>query len=644
MGSTGKGMSRALILIVEDNREMRSFLEDSILKPAGYSVLSAEDGLVALAMARKASPDLVITDQQMPGMQGIELIRSLRDEDPSLPVILMTSEGSEELAAEAVRAGAFDYLVKPFEADRLLESVQRGVSKEPRPAALQKRELTADDTLALRRRIEELETLALIGRTVTSSLDLDTVLVAVVDAAVRLTGAEEGSLLMLDEQSDVLYMRASKNFDEQFAKAFRLRVNDSLAGQVIKSGKPVLLEEGTLRKIKTSYLVHSLIYVPLMVRGRTLGVLGVDHRTSGGVLASHDITVMEALAAYAGIAIENAQLYENTEAERSKLEEVLSRTENGVILIDEADKILMINRNAQHALGVSAASVGRPFEEELRDPGLLALLSAGGMQPLRDELEMPDGRVFSAQRTTIPGVGHVVVMHDITHLKELDKVKSEFVTTVSHDLRSPLTAILGYVDLMERAGPINGQQKEFLSRVRESVNRITGLVNDLLDLGRIEAGFDMAKDELDLAALCSKAVESMRAAAEAKGLTIGMRVAHKLPPVLGDEVRLRQMLRNLLDNAIKYTPPGGEVLVEADASGDQVILHVIDSGCGIPPADQPHLFDKFFRGSNVPPGEGSGLGLSIVKSIVDNHRGRVWVESAPGEGSRFTVVLPAMDA
>ncbi len=169
------------------------------------------------------------------------------------------------------------------------------------------------------------------------------------------------------------------------------------------------------------------------------------------------------------------------------------------------------------------------------------------------------------------------------------------------------------------------------------------MISDLLDLGRIEAGLDSARETTPLPVLARYAVETLRGTAEHRKLTLETDLPEDLPMVTGDPIRLRQMIANLLENAIKYTPPGGCVRIETMAEADQVILRIIDSGPGIPPAEQPYLFDKFFRASNVPEDvAGTGLGLSIVKSIVDSHDGRIWVESALGKGSRFTVVLPAV--
>jgi two-component system NtrC family sensor kinase len=631
------------ILVADDSREIRRFLEETVLIPAGYRVRSVGDGMSALALAQELEPDVVITDHQMPNLTGLQLIERLRKKSPHTPVILISSEGSDLMALEANQAGAADFLVKPFQPDTLLHSLQRVLGRSlkavTRPTGEAAPSLEAD----LQRRLHELETLARIGRTVTAMLNVDEVLRTVVEEAVQLTGAEEGSLLLLDEETGELYMRASKNFDDDFASAFRLHVRDSLAGQVIKTGKPILLDESSPQKIKTAYLVHSLIYVPLSVRGKTIGVLGVDNRKAGSVLSQQDVTVMMAMADYAAIAIENAQLYYRTESERRKLETVIKDTNSGVIVVDPEHRVMMLNQTAKAAFNVTGEYFGRSIAEVFDHSQLLEVIRSRAGSSRREEIGVDDGRIFSVQKSSINGVGYSIVMHDITHLKDLDRIKSEFVTTVSHDLRSPLTAILGYVELIERAGPMTAQQEDFIGRVRISVEQIADLVSDLLDLGRIESGLDTSKERTPMAVLTHYALDSFRNRITAKGLRLQTKLQEGLPFVYGDPIRLRQMVDNLLENAMKYTPSNGTIFVEAEAEDDQVILRIRDTGPGIPHQDQPFLFDKFFRASNTPEdAPGTGLGLSIVKSIVDQHEGRIWVDSELGQGATFTVVLPAL--
>jgi len=499
------------------------------------------------------------------------------------------------------------------------------------------------NTKTLEMRVAGLETLTRVGRSVTSLLDLDGVLKAVVDAAVELTGAEEGSLLLLDEATGDLYMRAARNFQDEFVRTFRLPIRDSLPGQVLRTGKPLLINEKMPQKIKTSYLVHTVVFVPLQVQGRGIGVLGVDNRQSGHPFTEHHIQLVAALADYAAIAIENANLYSRTEVERKKLEAVLTHVEDGVIVVDNDFRILLINQTVCSTFNITEPNlVGKPIHDIIHHSEVLEILENGKTKKAnRSEITLEDGRVYNAQLTPIPDVGFVVTMQDITHLKELDRIKTEFVSTVSHDLRSPLTAILGYVELIERIGPVSNQQREFIRRVQTSVNNITSLINDLLDLGRIEAGFDAQKEIVPFSTVIHYAIDGLRPRLEAKQQELQIDFSDDLPAVLGNPVRLRQMLGNILMNATRYTQSKGRICVSARAEGDQVIVSISDNGPGIPPADQPYIFDKFYRASNVTPDvQGTGLGLAIVKSIVEDHLGRIWVNSVVGQGSTFTVVLP----
>jgi two-component system NtrC family sensor kinase len=252
--------------------------------------------------------------------------------------------------------------------------------------------------------------------------------------------------------------------------------------------------------------------------------------------------------------------------------------------------------------------------------------------------------VFNAQYTPIPQIGGAVTMQDISYLKELDRLKSDFIHTVSHDLRSPLTSILGYTELVERTGPLNPNQQEFLHRLQGSIQHITTLINDLLDLGRLEAGFDTRRELVHLENVLKYSLDIFETQVKKKNIKLIVDVAEDLKPLRANPIRIRQMLDNLLGNAIKYTLPEGSVHVSMSMQGDQIILKVEDTGQGIPPEEQGRVFEKFYRATNTIEGvEGSGLGLAIVKSIVDSHQGRVWVESTVGKGSSFTVLLPAQD-
>jgi two-component system phosphate regulon sensor histidine kinase PhoR len=635
-------MANANILLILADQQIANLLERGILRPAGYEVTLVSEKSVAESLVKVIPPDLIIMGEKLLDGSGFDLAPLFLERFPNLAMIFLAENHSEEMAIKALRLGFSDYLYPPLRPNEVLQTVNRAIQRRQRLLDWTRLELRRN-TKTLQKRVDGLEALQRVGRSVTALLDLDNVLTAVVDSAVELTGAEEGSLLLLDEATGELYMRAARNFQDDFVRKFRLPVRDSLAGQVLRTGRPITFDEKTPQKIKTSYLVHTLIYVPLQIHGRVIGVLGVDNRQSGHPFLEEHFILVSALADYAAIAVENARLYTHTEVERKKLETILTHVEDGVIVVDQDGRLVLVNRTACAAFLVQDANpVGKLAKDIFQHPDLLEIIAdEKHSRPSRSEITLEDGRVFNAQLTSIPEVGLAITMQDITHLKELDRIKSDFVSTVSHDLRSPLTAILGYVELIDRAGPVTEQQREFIRRVQFSVNNITSLINDLLDLGRIEAGFDSRKEIVPLAAIINYAIEGLRSRLAEKDQEMTSDIPARLPTVLGNPVRLRQLMGNLISNAIKYTGPHGKITVRAHAEEGQIIIQVSDNGPGIPAADQPYIFDKFYRASNTPMDTpGSGLGLAIVKSIVDNHQGRIWVDSLMGQGSTFTVVLP----
>ena len=268
------------VLVVDDSQEVRNFLVEYILKPKGFQILTANNGLMGLEMAIAKEPDLMIVDQQMPRLTGLELLQKLRDRGLNIPAILATGEGSEETAVQAFRLGIRDYIIKPFDADEMSESVDRAL----RESRLQRErdqlvQQLMESNSQLQRRAQELNVLYGVGKSVASTLSLEKVLHRVVEAAVYVVGAEEGSLMLLDEERGELYIRASKNLDSK-AQSMRKRVTDSLAGKVLQTRRAIAIghDSKQWQRTHTALLMKSLIYVPLISQNTPIGVLGVQNR------------------------------------------------------------------------------------------------------------------------------------------------------------------------------------------------------------------------------------------------------------------------------------------------------------------------------------------------------------------------------
>jgi signal transduction histidine kinase/DNA-binding response OmpR family regulator len=642
-------MTGERVLVVDDSTDSIEYTVGYILKPNGYVVSTARDGLDGLNKARNERPDLILLDLNLPKMDGIEVLEALRQDHLQIPVILMTFHGSETLAATAFRLGIRDYILKPFQAEEMVDAIERALTEVR--LRRERDELMAKlvkANQALEQRVRELNTLFSIGKSMTALLDLEKLLARLVEAAVYLTNAEEGSLLLVDEQSDELYMMAAQGFDEHMARSFRIRVEDSLAGAVIQRGEPIVLAGEEARRIKTAYLVKSLIYVPLKIRNRVIGVLGVDNRQSHQPFTRHDVRLLSVLAGYAAIVLENAHLFSEVESERTKLVTLLAGTEEPILVTaGREDRIVLANAAARRAFDLGAAVVESHSLAELIDNKELVDFvtnapESGAAQ--KAEIPLRDGRILYATLTPIPNVGRAVIMQDITHLKELDQMKSDFVSTVSHDLRSPLASILGYAHLLRSMGPLNEAQDLFVERIARGVTQVTELIDDLLDIGRIEAGLDMEMAPCNMATMAQTIVEEFRDMAGQRNQQLFYQGPDRAAPVLGNELRLRQVLSNLICNAIKYSPENAEIRLRVTQKDATVLLSFEDNGIGIPAGDLPYIFDKFYRVEcdETADIQGTGLGLSICKSVVEQHGGQIWAESIHGQGSTFYVALPAI--
>jgi signal transduction histidine kinase/DNA-binding response OmpR family regulator len=311
-----------MILVVDDREDSLQFLTEYILQPNGYQYIKARNGAMGLELALAKDPALIIMDLRMPRMTGLEVLAALNDRGITTPVILMTFHGSEETAVQAFRLGARDYIIKPYETAEMLQAIDRALAEvRLRVERDQLTEGLMRVNRQLERRVKELNILYNVGKSVTALLDLEELLKRIVQAGLYITGAEEGSLLLIDRQTGDLYMRANRGVGEKFARGFRVKVQDTIAGQVVKTGEPYWMSTDDQRlKVKTNYLVRSLAYVPLKVGSRVIGVLLVDNKVSNRPFTENDIYLLSALADYAAISIEKARLYGEVKSFNEELE------------------------------------------------------------------------------------------------------------------------------------------------------------------------------------------------------------------------------------------------------------------------------------------------------------------------------------
>lgn len=405
------------VLVIDDAQEIRDFLCEYILKPKGFEVLTASNGLMGLEMAIAKEPDLMIVDQQMPRLTGLEVLEKLKERGIEIPAILATAHGSEETAVAAFRLGIRDYVIKPFDADEISESVDRAL----RESRLQRErdqlvQQLMESNSQLQRRAQELNVLYGVGKSVASTLDLEDVLQRVVEAAVYVVGAEEGSLMLLDEDQGELYVRAAKNMDSK-AQSVRKRVNDSLAGKVLQTKRAIAIgNDSQWKRTHTALLVKSLIYVPLILQNKPIGVLGVTNRHKETSFDSNDTRALSALGGYATIAINNANIYHDIEHERSILSAMVDQNDDPMIAVDEKFRLLMLNTPARSLFGLGGEKLdGQLLTDHISHTETISFITqpATGQIQTKTTLQFDNGRSFQAEMVLIEGSGRSVIMHQV---------------------------------------------------------------------------------------------------------------------------------------------------------------------------------------------------------------------------------------
>jgi PAS domain S-box-containing protein len=488
--------------------------------------------------------------------------------------------------------------------------------------------------ISLKARLDELNLLLSTSQQMSESFDLDQALPAVLGKIRDLTGAETVRLVL--ESGTYQAGRGGRGWeslDEGILVLSRERGEFTLENPSRASA--------VLNMTGVSDRLESLIAIPISHEEQFLGALWLGYRTPRTFAAS-ETKLLSIFASQLGISLANVGLYHRAEQERSRLMTILESTPDAVIVTDSEGRISLANPAAEAVLTGRAEEVlGKSIERAVGPPELKKLLTRSAASEQAIEIKAEGGRVLYAVASDIPGgqTGRVSVLSDVTQFKILDTLKSEFVSTVSHDLRAPLTLMRGYTTMLSNVGPVNDQQQEFLDKILTSVDRMSKLVDDLLDLGRIETGIGLSPEQVEIAMVAQDILVTFRPQALNKRVSLELELDETMKPLYADPMLLRQAVSNLVDNAIKYTDSGGRVILRAEQVDGRQIIQVEDTGVGISPADQPRLFEKFFRLSEDDT-KGSGLGLAIVKSIVEQHHGRVSVESRLGMGSKFTIAIP----
>jgi len=487
--------------------------------------------------------------------------------------------------------------------------------------------------------------------------------------------AEKCIFMLFDkERGELVATKPAFGFTDEEVKRFRVRATQGISGQVFREAKPVIMydaisDERTIKENVALLNVHNGACVPLIAERRdeenrvieqtTIGVLHVFNKRYGNIFIEEDIHLLQRLAKNATAVIQNAQLFREVLEEKEELEHIIESVYAGLIMVNRDGRIMQINASARGMFSPPSTDVlGKPYYEVIEHSRAKELIarSLENTEEVADEISLfagpggGDERIYQAQTAFVRGedqqaIGVVAIFNDITEIRSVERMKTAFVSTVSHELRTPLTSIKGFIStlLADTEGYYDQvTQREFYQIIDTECDRLTRLISDLLNVSRIEAGraLELNPKPVQLPSLIEKVVTAQKSYTTKH--TFKMDVEEDLPIVIADEDKVDQILTNLVSNAIKYSPRGGKVTVAGHKDRNGVVVSVGDQGMGIPKDHLPRIFERFHRVDNRDAREvgGTGIGLYLVKHLVEAHGGKIWVDSEVEKGSTFTFTLP----
>ncbi len=516
-------------------------------------------------------------------------------------------------------------------------------------------------------RVRQRDFLLEISRALTSQLNLDEVLKLILQAAVSMLGGSVGLIALVEDEGG-LRARATIGVDAELVSLFDplLEYLAHNTGDEFKQDELNIKMRLLARRLDIR--LRQAIALPMVIRGETVGVILV-FRAYAGQSSPNDRILLQSFADQAAIAVHNAQLYQSVNQEQQRLAAILEHSADGVMILDETQRILRFNKALGRMLGwIPGDAIGQfhnvviKWEHVDQGQSLEDAIAGGWPKPRRDD-EPPDtlyvegdvirqdGSPISLGITYAPlldeqgALNNIIAsVRDITHFRQAEQMKSTFISVVSHELKTPVALIKGYAGTLRREDARWDMEtiQRSLAVIEEEADRLTELIENLLAASKLQAdGMRLTNiGDVNLATVAEHSVERFQTQTTKHKLIVDF--PPNFPSIPGDEMRLRQVIDNLVGNAIKYSPKGGEVRISGAFDNQSVTLSVTDHGVGLAPAEQERIFERFYRvdGALSRKTQGTGLGLYLARAVIEAHGGKIWVNSQPGAGSTFSFTLP----
>lgn len=527
---------------------------------------------------------------------------------------------------------------------------------EPLNLVLQNRLLTEE----VKRRVDQLAAINAVATTVSQSLDLSRTLNTALQVVLAILEAEAGGISLIDDEAGEVILRAQQGWTQDFVTTpMRIPLGKGMSGRVISQDKVIVnndfdgTEELAVPSVHNEHF-RSIVMAPMHARGKVIGILSIMSSRPNR-FGAEIIGVLEAIADTVGVALDNARLYEATLEKENSLEAILQATADGIIATDQNGRIRLMNPMAETLFGVKGeALIGTPLREipidaRGRDSLLAALSARAEAQNQSFEIALESGQILLVtvspiyvERQVDQGShdGWVIVLRDVTHLRQAEIARAQFIQAAAHDMRNPLGLTMNSLTLLQNLiGPHETRLHEIMRLAAKGINRLHALIDDLMNLEQIESGYGLHESDIDPTELIREASAQIQPMMDEKQLHYNVEIEGSLPLLRADRNLLMRALLNYLDNAAKYTASGGHVTLRAFTQDSQVVIEVTDTGLGIPADAQARLFERFYRAPEVQHIPGTGLGLAIVKSVANRFGGSVYVRSRAGHGSTFGVTF-----
>jgi len=512
-------------------------------------------------------------------------------------------------------------------------------------------------------RVLELRALQEMSRALSSTLQLEEILQLIVNRVADLSESSHCAVALIQHRNGPLVGAAASGEKHQDFRGLQLSAPSMLAlarerrGPVVFHCDPAGGEENAPPELGMVFGASTCLMSPLAARDRLIGALILLDPSPDFQFSEQESQLVDSFSYFAATAIENARLYQETWEKGQELEAVLQGIGDGVLVATPALRLVMVNGVARSMFALPrSGGQGEPLEHLVPGSPLVDLLKStlqDGQDAIQEvELTRANERPRTYQALASPLVaesgqvqGVVAVLRDVTTQKELDRMKSDFMSVVSHELKTPLHSIKGFVEiiLMGKTGEITELQRDFLGTVKQQTDSLQRQIDDLLEYSRLESGqVKLYMEQVALEALAARVVNKLAPMAQESQLSLHSTLPSDFPQVEGDRMRLEQVLTNLVENGLKFTPSGGSVRIDGSDMGDHVELVVSDTGVGVPPTEKERVFERFFQvdSSAERSYRGAGLGLTICKHIIAHHGGLIWVEDNQPGGSRFHFTLP----